>query len=107
MTKAEYIIPERVVDLTPERFQNILDDVRPKSRELPKTKQEAKEYYRSMLKKLRWVIADAKRISYMAILHNSTIEAMVNNPLFLLNNFCHCPNSEETEPTLEAMKTLY
>jgi hypothetical protein len=64
----------------PEIPQAVLDRVRPKHRELPKNKQEAKEYYRSMLKKLRWVIADDKRIPIMAILHNITIEAMLSGP---------------------------
>ena len=80
LVKSGYTVPDEVVDLTPEKFQNILDEVRPKRREIPENKQEAKEYYRSMLKKLRWVIADDKRIPIMAILHNVTIEAMLSDP---------------------------
>jgi len=79
LTETGYVVPEEVVDLTPERFHNILDAVRPKNREIPQTKQEAREYYRSMLKKLRWVIADDKRIPIMAILHNRTIEAVLDD----------------------------
>lgn len=80
LIKTGYIVPEQPVDLTPEKFPNILDSVRPKHMEFPKTKQDAENYYRSMLKKLRWVIADDKRIPIMAILHNRTIEAMLSNP---------------------------
>jgi superfamily I DNA and/or RNA helicase len=80
LIKTGYVIPERPVDLTPERFQNILDSVRPKHKKPPKNKQEAKEYYTSMFTKLRWVIADDKRIPIMAILHNKTIETMLNDP---------------------------
>jgi len=80
LIKTGYVVPEQPVDLTPEKFQNILDDVRPKYMDLPKTKQAAESYYRSMLKKLRWVIADDKRIPIMAVLHNRTIEAMLSDP---------------------------
>ena len=80
LVETGYVVPEEVVDLTPEKFQNILDEVCPKHREIPENKQEAKEYYRSMLKKLRWVIADDKRIPIMAVLHNKTIEAMLSAP---------------------------
>jgi phosphatidylserine/phosphatidylglycerophosphate/cardiolipin synthase-like enzyme len=76
LIKSEYVVPPP----EPEIPQDIRDRVRPKQRELPKNKQEAKEYYRSMLKKLRWVNADDKRIPIMAILHNRTIEAMLNDP---------------------------
>jgi phosphatidylserine/phosphatidylglycerophosphate/cardiolipin synthase-like enzyme len=80
LIKTGYVIPERPVDLTPERFQSILDSVRPKHREIPKTEQEAKEYYRSMFVKLRWVIADDKRVPNFAVLFNDTIESILNNP---------------------------
>jgi len=76
LIKSGYVVPPP----EPEIPQDILDRVRPKHREPPKNKQEAKEYYRSSFKKLRWVIADDKRIPIMAILHNRTIEAMLSNP---------------------------
>ena len=34
----------------------------------------------SVFKKLRWIIADDKRIPYLAVLFNSTIEALLNEP---------------------------
>jgi len=80
LTQTGYIPPDEVVDLTPERFQNILDAVRPKHKEVPRTELDTILYYRSMLKKLRWVIADDKRIPIMAILHNRTIDAVLDNP---------------------------
>ena len=70
----------KVVDLTPEKFQNVFDSIRSKNKELPKSKMEAKDYYRNMLKNLRRVIADDKRIPYFAVLFNDTIEAMLDNP---------------------------
>jgi ribonuclease D len=80
LTKTGSIPPEETIVITPKRFQDILDSVRPKHRNLPETEQEAREYWRSMLKKLRWVIADDKRIPVQAILFNDTIEAMLNDP---------------------------
>ncbi len=77
LTKSGYILKPV---LPPQKFQNILDRVRPKHRELPKNKREVKEYYRSMLKKLRWVIADDKRIPNFAVLFNDTIENLLNDP---------------------------
>jgi len=78
--KNGYVVPEEVVDLTPNRFQSVWESVRPKTKKLPKNKEEAKEYYRSVFKKLRWIIADDKRIPYLAVLFNSTIEALLNEP---------------------------
>ena len=75
-----YLVPEQPVDLTPERFQNTLDSVRPKHRGLPQNKQEAEEYYASMFTKLRWIIADDKRIPNFAVLFADTIKAMLNDP---------------------------
>jgi len=76
LIKSGYVVTPPVTGMP----QDILERVRPKHKELPKNKQEAKEYYRSMFKKLRWVIADDKRIPIMAILHNRTIEAMLSDP---------------------------
>jgi len=71
---------EQPTDLTPEKFKNVLDVIRPKNKKLPKNKQEAQEYYTSMFSKLRWVIADDKRIPYFAVLYNKTIRSLINNP---------------------------
>ena len=106
LTKTGYIIPERVVDLTPEKGKNIWDDVRPKNRELPKTKQEAKEYYRSMLKKLRWAIADDKRIPIMAILHNGTIEAMLNNPPITVEQLLSLPEFRRNRTNIRGYENI-
>lgn len=111
LTETEYMIPDEVVDLTPERFQDVLDAVRPKNRELPKTQKEAIEYCRSMLKKLRWVIADDKRIPYMAVLHNSTIEAMLNNPPVSVEELLSLPEFTTNRTNIKgyeniALKTL-
>lgn len=79
LSQTGYITSGEVTDLTPEKSQNIIEDVRP-NRKVPKSKQEAEGYYRSMFKELRKKIAVDKRIPYMAIFHNKTIEAMLNDP---------------------------
>jgi len=79
LVKTGYVVPEQPVDLTPDKFQSILDAVRPKYKELPKNKQEAKEYYTSIFTKLRWIIADDKRIPNFAVLFAETIKAMLND----------------------------
>jgi len=71
---------EQPVDSTPEKFRNVLDIIRPENKKLPRNKQEAQEYYTSMFNKLRWVIADDKRIPYFAVLYNKTIRSLINNP---------------------------
>lgn len=80
LVKSGYVVPEQPMDLTPEKFQSVLDSVRPKYRELPKSKQEAGEYYTSMLTKLRWIIADDKRIPNFAVLFTKTIKVMFSVP---------------------------
>jgi hypothetical protein len=80
LTKSGYIVSEEILDLTPEKFKNIFDTIRPKHREPPKNKQESREYYTSMFTKLRWIIADDKRIPNFAVLFVETIKAMLNNP---------------------------
>lgn len=80
LMKTGHIISDEIPDLTPEKFKNIFDSIRPKRRELPKNKQEAKEYYTSMFTKLRWIIADDHRIPNFAVLFNDTIKAMLNDP---------------------------
>jgi superfamily I DNA and/or RNA helicase len=71
---------EQPIDLTPEKFRNVLDIIRPKSKKFPKNKQEAQEYFVGMFTKLRWVIADDKRIPYFAVLYNKTIRSLINSP---------------------------
>ncbi|MCJ7507933.1 MAG: AAA domain-containing protein [candidate division Zixibacteria bacterium] len=102
LTKTGYVIPEQIVDLTPERSQNI----RPKNRELPKTKQDAEEYYRSMLKKLRRVIADDKKIPFMAILHNRTIEAMLNNPPITVEQLLSLPEFRRNRTNIRGYENI-
>jgi len=86
--------------------QDILDRVRPKNRESPETKQETKEYYKSMLKKLRWVIADDKRIPVMAILHNSTIEAMLNNPPITVEQLLSLPEFRRNRTNIRGYENI-
>lgn len=106
LIKTGYIAPEQPVDLTPEKFQNILDSVRPKRREIPKSKQEAKEYYRSMFRKLRWIIADDKRIPIMAILHNRTIEAMLNDPPTNVEQFLSLPEFRRNRTNIRGYENI-
>lgn len=106
LTETEYVIPEEVVDLTPERFQNILGAVRPKHRAMPKSKHEAREYYRSMLKKLRWPIADDKRIPIMAILYNRTIEAMLDNPPATIEQLLSLPEFKRNRTNIRGYENI-
>jgi len=106
LVETGYVVPEEVVDLTPEKFQNILDEVRPKHREIPENKQEATEYYRSMLKKLRWVIADDKRIPIMAILHNGTIEAMLNDPPSTVEQLLSLPEFRRNRTNIKGYENI-
>lgn len=101
-----YIAVEDVIDLTPESLQNILESVRPKSRERPKNKAEAKEYYRSMLKKLRWVVADDKRIPIMAIFHNRTIEAMLNDPPTTIEELLSLPEFKRNRTNVKGYENI-
>lgn len=106
LTEAEYIVTEEILDLTPEKFKDILDSVHPKHRELPKNKQEAKEYCRSMLKKLRWVIADDKRIPIMAVLHNNTIETMLNNPPITVEQLLSLPEFRRNRTNIRGYENI-
>lgn len=92
--------------LKAEVYEDILDRVRPKNRELPKTKQETKEYYRSMLKKLRWVIADDKRVPVMAILHNSTINAMLNDPPTTVDELLSLPEFRRNRTNIRGYENI-
>jgi hypothetical protein len=102
LIKSGYVVPPP----GPEIPQDILDRVRPKNRELPKTKQEAKEYYKSMLRKLRWVIADDKRIPIMAILHNDTIEAMLNNPPITVEQLLALPEFRRNRTNIRGYENI-
>lgn len=106
LIKTGYVVPEQPVDLTPEKGQNIIDDVRPKNRELPKTKREAEEYYRSMLKKLRWAIADDKRIPIMAIFYNETIEVMLNDPPTVIEQLLLLPEFRRNRTNIRGYENI-
>jgi hypothetical protein len=106
LTETGYLVPEEVVDLTPERFQNILGAVRPKHREMPKSRHEAREYYKSMLKKLRWPIADDKRIPIMAILHNRTIETMLDNPPVTIEQLLSLPEFKRNRTNIKGYESI-
>jgi len=106
LTEAEYTVTEEIPDLTPEKFKSIVDSVRPKRREFPRDKQEANEYCRSMLKKLRWVIADDKRIPIMAIFHNSTIEAMLSNPPMTVEQLLSLPEFRRNRTNIRGYESI-
>jgi phosphatidylserine/phosphatidylglycerophosphate/cardiolipin synthase-like enzyme len=106
LIKTGYAVQEQPMDLTPERFQNILDDVRPKHREIPKNKQEAKEYYSSIFTKLRWVIADDKRIPIMAILHNRTIETMLSEPPTTIEQLLSLPEFRKNRTNIRGYENI-
>jgi superfamily I DNA and/or RNA helicase/uncharacterized CHY-type Zn-finger protein len=106
LIKTGYVVPEQPVDLTVEKFQNILESVHPKHRELPKNKQEAREYYESTLKKLRWVIADDKRIPIMAILHNKTIEAMLNDSPMAVDQLLSLPEFRRNRTNIRGYENI-
>jgi hypothetical protein len=107
LSKTDYAVQEQPVDLTPERFQKkILDDVRPKHREIPRNKQEAKQYYSSMFTKLRWVIADDKRIPIMAIFHNRTIETMLNEPPTTIEQLLSLPEFRKNRTNIRGYENI-
>ncbi|MFH1335153.1 MAG: hypothetical protein ABII96_01430, partial [Candidatus Zixiibacteriota bacterium] len=83
-----------------------IDSVRPKHRESPKNKQEAQEYYRSMLKKLRWVIADDKRIPIQAILFNRTIESILSDPPTTIEQFLSLPELRRNRTNITGYENI-
>jgi superfamily I DNA and/or RNA helicase len=89
-----YVPTEQIIDLSPERYQDIIEEIRPKRRAAPENRDEAREYYRSMLKKLRWVIATDKRVPVFSVLYNSTIDDLLMNP----------PNNEEQLLSMEEFR---
>ena len=91
LVKGGYIVHDLPVDLMPGKFTNIIDSVRPKNRALPKGKNEARSYYDTMLTKLRWVIADDKRIPVFAVLFRKTLESMLSNPPRTLEELISLP----------------
>jgi len=101
-----YIIPEEVLDLTPEKSKNILDSVRPKNRKVPKKIQEVKEYFRSVFVKLRWVIADDKRIPNFAVLFNVTIEAILNNPPTTIEQLLTVPEFKRNRTNIRGYEEI-
>lgn len=106
LIKTGHVIPEQPVDLTPEKFQSILDSVRPKHREIPKTEQEAKEYYRSMFVNLRWVIARDKRVPNFAVLFNDTIESILNNPPTTVEQLLSLPEFRRNRTNIRGYENI-
>ena len=101
-----YLVSEQPVDLTPERFQNTLDSMRPKHRELPQNKQEAEEYYASMFTKLRWIIADDKRIPNFAVLFADTIKAMLNDPPTTVEQLLSLPEFRRNRTNIRGYENI-
>lgn len=99
LSKTDYITVEQPI-------QDILNTIRPKHKTLPKTKQDAKDYYRSMLKKLRWIIADDKRIPIMAILYNNTIEAMLDNPAIGIKQILLLPEFKRNRSNIRGYENI-
>jgi superfamily I DNA and/or RNA helicase len=105
LIKTGYVVPEQPVDLTPEKFQDILDAVRPKNKKLPK-KKEAKKYYRSMLKKLRWPIVGDKRLPYQAVLFSETIEALLNDPPTTVEQLLSLPEFRRNRTNIRGYENI-
>lgn len=106
LTKTGYVVPEEIPDLTPQKFRNIFDSIRPKRRELPKNKQEAKEYYTSMFTKLRWIIADDKRIPNFAVLFVETIKAMLNDPPTAVEQLLSLPEFRRNKTNIRGYENI-
>jgi hypothetical protein len=106
LIKTGYIIPDEIPDLTPEKFKNIFDSIRPKNRDLPKNKREAREYYKSMFVKLRWVMADDKRRPFFAFLFNDTIEAMLNNPATTIEELLSLPEFKRNRTNIRGYENI-
>ncbi len=58
----------------------LITRLRPKKKPVGNSKKQIEEYYRQMLRKLRWVIASDKRIPQFAVLYNKTIDSLLRNP---------------------------
>jgi len=55
---------------------------------------------------LRWVIADDKRIPIMAILHNRTIEAMLNNPPITVEQLLALPEFRRNRSNIRGYENI-
>ncbi len=106
LIKSGYVVPEQIVDLTPEKFQDILDSVRPKHREIPKDEQEAKEYYNSMFTKLRWIIADDKRIPNFAVLFAKTIKVILDDPPTTFEQLLSLPEFRRNKTNIRGYENI-
>ena len=102
LIKSGYIIPPS----EPEIPQDILDRVRPKHRERPKDKQEAEEYYNSMFTKLRWIIADDKRIPNFAVLFAKTIKAILDDPPTTFEQLLSLPEFKRNRSNIKGYENI-
>jgi len=98
--------PEDVVDLAPEKLLNIVDSVRPKRRGLPSTPSEAREYYSTMFTKLRWVIADDKRIPNFAVLFGKTVAAMLETAPETVEDLLELPEFHRNRSNVRGYESI-
>ena len=59
-----------------------------------------------MLKKLRWVIADDKRIPNFAVLFNDTIETMLNNPPTTVKQLLSLPEFRRNKTNIRGYENI-
>jgi phosphatidylserine/phosphatidylglycerophosphate/cardiolipin synthase-like enzyme len=62
-------------------LNDLIQKLRSKRKPVGSSKKQIEEYYRKMLKKLRWVIASDKRIPQFAVLYNDTIDSVLRTSL--------------------------
>jgi hypothetical protein len=60
-------------------LNELVQKLRPKRKPVGSSEKQVEEYYRKMLRKLRWVIASDKRIPQFAVLYNSTMDTLLRN----------------------------
>jgi hypothetical protein len=61
-------------------LNELIQKLRPKRKPVGGSEKQIEEYYRKMLRKLRWVIASDKRIPQFAVLYNKTMDSLLRNP---------------------------
>jgi len=101
-----HIPPQETISLSPKEHRTVLERVRPKRKETPQTEHEAREYYSSVLRKLRWVIADDKRIPNFAVLYNKTIESMLDSPPSTLEELLSLPEFKRNRSNIKGYEPV-
>ena len=101
-----HIPPQETISLNPKEHRTVIERVRPKRKKTPQTDDEAREYYRSVLRKLRWVIADDKRIPNFAVLYNKTIESMLDSPPSTLEELLSLPEFKRNRTNIRGYEEI-